>query len=199
MDTRLRVAGAWGLGLAVFYAVFVRFYQAAGGRIGLPEQITNAGRFHLASYLAGLLILVGGAACVVLTRRWTPALPRPLVLVTVVAPVVTGGVFALAHGVAGVVMNVLDLTGVITLDKPLLADPTPAVRAADAWWNILFYQPWFAAMGACLLLCALAYARAVGIRPRTIRRAGIAVAAVTAAGIALTLVAVATGTRVVVG
>ena len=82
--------------------------------------------------LLGLLILVGGAACVVLTRRWTPALPRPLVLVTVVAPVVTGGVFALAHGVAGVVMNVLDLTGVITLDKPLLADPTPLLAQRTA-------------------------------------------------------------------
>lgn len=199
MDIRFRAAGAWGLGLAVFYAVFVRFYQAAGGRIGLPDEITGADRFHFASYLAGLLILVGGAACVVLTRRWTPALPRPLVLVTVVAPVVAGGVFALAHGVAGVIMNILDLTGVLTLDKPLLADPTPAVRAADAWWNILFYQPWFAAMGVCLLLCARVYAKAAGFGPSTVRRAGIGAVAAAVACAAFILVAVATGARVVVG
>jgi hypothetical protein len=199
MDTRSRAAGAWGLGLAVFYAVFVRFYQAAGGRIGLPERITDPDRVRFASYLAGLLILVGGAACVVLTRRRTAALPRPLVLVAVVAPVVAGGVFALAHGVAGVVMNVLDLTGVLTLDKPLLADPTPAVRAADAWWNILFYQPWFVAMGVCLLLCARAYARAAGFGPSTVRRAAIGAYAGAAVCTALILAAVATGTRVVVG
>jgi hypothetical protein len=199
MDTRSRAAGAWGLGLAVFYAVFVRFYQAAGGRIGLPERITDPERLHFASYLAGLLILVGGAACFVLTRRWTATLPRPLVLVAVVAPVVAGGVFALAHGVAGVVMNVLDLTGVLTLDKPLLADPTPAARAADAWWNILFYQPWFAAMGVCLLLCARAYVRAAGFGPSAVRRASVGAGAGALACTALILAAVATGTRVVVG
>src|SRR5918999_1410671 len=106
MEIRLRSAGLWGLGLAVFYAVFVRFYQAAGGRIGLPARITEPERMQQASYVAGLVVLVGG----------------------------------------------------ITIDKPLLADPTPAVRAADAWWNIAFYGPWFAAMGACLLLSAAAYA-----------------------------------------
>jgi hypothetical protein len=96
-------------------------------------------------------------------------------------------------------MNVLDLTGVLTLDKPLLADPTPAVRAADAWWNILFYQPWFAAMGLCLLLCARAYARAAGFRPSTVRRAAIGALIAAVACTALILVAVATGTRIVVG
>jgi hypothetical protein len=199
MDTRLRHAGAWGLGLAVFYAVFVRFYQASGGRIGLPAQITAPERFHQASYLAGLLILVGGAACVVLTGHRIRGFPRPLVLTAVVPPVVVGGVFALAHGVVGLVANALDLAGVITMDKPLLADPTPAVRAADAWWNIALYQPWFAAMGTCLLLSALAYARAVGVDRRIRRRAAVGVAVATVALSAAGIAAIALGLRLVVG
>jgi hypothetical protein len=198
MEIRLRSAGVWGLGLAVFYALFVRFYQAAGGRIGLPGRIVEPERFHQASYLAGLVILVGGAACLVLTSRWIRAVPRALVLAGAAAPSVVGGGFALAHGVAGTIANALELSGFITIDKPLMADPTPAVRAADAWWNIAFYGPWFAAMGACLLLSAAAYARAAGVPDRLRRRAAIAVLTTTAGLTGLVVAAMATGVRVAV-
>lgn len=160
---RFHGAGAWGLALGVWYAVFVRFYQASGGRIGLPGNIRSGEGFHSASYWAGVLILVGGGACFALTNssvrrwpRWVPAYggktwPRHLVTLLVLAPCALGGVFATMHGIGGLVTNALELCGAISIDRPLVIDPSPAVTREGDLWNLFVYEPWFLAMGLTLL------------------------------------------------
>src|SRR5579859_443672 len=73
-EARFRLAGIAGIVLGVGYAVFVRFYQAAGGTIGLDGPRPPG--LSWASYTAGVAILVGAAACAVLTMpslRTVPA------------------------------------------------------------------------------------------------------------------------------
>jgi len=50
-------AAWWGFGLAAAYAIFVRFYQAAGGSIGMSGEMRpeHAADTEFVSYLAGLL------------------------------------------------------------------------------------------------------------------------------------------------
>ena len=170
-------AGSWGFALAVGYAVFVRFYQAAGGRIGLNGD--PGPDVEWASYVAGLLVLVGGAACLVLTRkqlrtvpRWVPGLagreaPRRLVAALCVAPTLLGGVLAVAHGAGGGLAKALELAGAGRASiHPDATAPEPVV--VDAVWEVLFYEPWFTAMGVCLLLSAVRYCQA-RMTPRTVR------------------------------
>ncbi|CAH2717053.1 hypothetical protein BACCIP111895_04242 [Neobacillus rhizosphaerae] len=45
---------------AVMYAVFVRFYQAAGGTLGIPGQVEDPKGMYMASYFAGVLIMTCG-------------------------------------------------------------------------------------------------------------------------------------------
>ena len=169
-----RALAWWGFGCAAFYAIAVRFYQAAGGRVGMagemrPEHVPGS---QMASYLAGLLILLGGVACLYLglpeVRRfpqWVPrfggreipgALLRPLCL----APVLAGAAFAVAHAAVGMVTKSAALLGVMDIPYPdvwLRLDET-----ATAWWDLLFYEPWFLAIGVLLHLCAVRYLRATG-------------------------------------
>ncbi|GGP46324.1 hypothetical protein [Streptomyces sindenensis] len=177
-----RVAGRWGFGLSVFYAVLVRFYQAAGGTIGVPGTFTEESLdvWYMANYVAGLLILLGGVACLFLSEPWVRTLPRrfpvrpgqelprPLMLAGCVVPVLAGGVFAVAHGIVGIVTQLLELCGVIHVDYP--SDWVTLDVTALNLWNVLFYEPWFVAMGICLILAALGYLRQAGIREVVVRR-----------------------------
>ncbi|MFK9092778.1 hypothetical protein [Bacillus salipaludis] len=45
---------------AVMYAVFVRFYQAAGGTLGILGQVEDPKGMYMASYIAGVLIMTCG-------------------------------------------------------------------------------------------------------------------------------------------
>lgn len=172
----------WGAALAGAYAVFVRFYHAAGGQIGLPGTIHPdfADTFARANYAAGLLILVGGLACLVLTHHALRRVPRrspvaagrtvpPWVLGPLcVAPVLLGAIYAGAHAISGVVTKLLDLAapGTITYPGVFLEFD----RTAVALWDILFYEPWFLAMGLCLYLSAWRYLRDHGATRAALRR-----------------------------
>jgi hypothetical protein len=187
-------AGAWGLVLAVFYAVFVRFYQAAGGTVGMggsvPRGLPN---FQFASFLAGVLILLGGAACVVLTspqlRRAPTSLPviggrevsAALVIPLCAAPTLLGGLYAIIHGIGGMVTKLLGLLGIVEIPFPAEAWVTVDMVALSLW-DLLFYEPWFLAMGLCLLLSLRSYALDKGVRPGAVRAAGRACAALVAVG-----------------
>jgi hypothetical protein len=188
-------AGYWGFALAVFYAVFVRFGQAAGITIGLPGTMTAEARqsFPMASYRAGLFVLLAGVALLVLVvprarvlPRWLPAIggtsaPRALVAVVLVLPVLVGSVVGTAHGTTGILSKSLHLMGVVAPHGlvSLYASTTPAMD----WWDILFYEPWFVLIGVCAGLSALAWAYDSRVRPATIR-IGVIVYAV--AAVALT-------------
>ena len=192
----------WPFALAATYAILVRFYQAAGGTIGMPGEMhpEDAANTAIGSYFAGLLILLGGVACLYLgipavrrIPRWFPvgagreipgAILRPLCM----TPVLVGSVFAVAHAVIGVTTKGLALLGVIDIPYPdawLWIDETSA-----AWWDIAFYEPWFLALGVTMHLAVRRYLRDTG-RPSVVAwvtRVSIIVAAVFA-GIGIWMVA----------
>ncbi|HEY1179169.1 MAG TPA: hypothetical protein VGF17_23695 [Phytomonospora sp.] len=164
----------WGFGVAAFYAIAVRFYQAAGGELGLAGEMLpeHAADTRMASYLAGLLILLGGVACLYLglpevrrIPRWFPLgsgreipgwLLRPLCL----APVVAGAVFAVAHAIVGFATKGAALLGVMEIPYP---DAWARIdEEATAWWDIAFYEPCFVLLGVFLHLSAVRYLRATG-------------------------------------
>ncbi|MFE4632987.1 hypothetical protein ACFRJ1_06365 [Streptomyces sp. NPDC056773] len=167
-------AGSWGFGLAVGYAVFVRFYQGAGGTIGVPGTSTpeSLPSWYMANYVAGLIILLGGVACLFLTQprvRTIPhrspllpgqQIPKPVMLAVCLSPVLLGGVFGVAHGIAGAFTQLLELCGAIEVNYP---DDWATLNVTSMnLWNILFYEPWFVAMGVCLLGSARRYLRDTG-------------------------------------
>lgn len=197
-DTRVpgRAVAWWGFAAAAFYAIFVRFYQAAGGQLGMAGEMLpeHAAGGRTASYLAGLLILLGGVACLYLALpavrripRWFPlgggreipgAILRPLCL----APVLAGSVFAVAHAFTGMITKSLALLGVIEI-------PYPDVWAwhdttASAWWDLLFYEPWFLLLGVLMHLAARRYLLDTGRRSVTVWVTGLS------AGLAVVLATV---------
>ena len=70
-------AAAW----AIAYAVGVRFYQAAGGTIGLSGTFENPDEFQRASFNAGVFLLLVGIGALAFVRPWGLRLPRWLVIV----------------------------------------------------------------------------------------------------------------------
>lgn len=187
-------AGVWGLLLAVFYAVFVRFYQAAGGTIGLGGSVPrDLPTFQFTSFVAGVVILLGGVACLVLTtprlRRapaWLPMsggreVPAALLVPLCAVPVLVGGLYAVVHGLGGGVTKLLALLGVAQVPLPTEAwvnlDPV-----ALFLWDLLLYEPWFLAMGVCLLLSLRRYATDEGVSRTAIQRAGRVCTALVAVG-----------------
>lgn len=56
---------------ALLYAVFVRFYQAAGGTIGLSAPIVDpTGGIYKASYVVGVIIMLCGFVLLGLVKPW---------------------------------------------------------------------------------------------------------------------------------
>ncbi|QVQ53652.1 hypothetical protein J4H86_07985 [Spiractinospora alimapuensis] len=181
-DDRWRAAGLWGAGLAAGYAVLVRFYQAAGGEIGLSGTMKEefAAGFGMASYAAGLLILLAGLACLVLTRPALRRVPRrspvaaggavsPWILGPLcLAPVVAGGAYAVSHAISGTITKGMDLVNPGTVNYPDVWANLD--RTSVALWDIFLYEPWFLAMGVCLLLSAWRYLRDHGASDALLRR-----------------------------
>ncbi|MEV0644800.1 hypothetical protein AB0I28_06015 [Phytomonospora sp. NPDC050363] len=171
-----RTIAWWGFGFAAFYAIFVRFYQAAGGGLGMAGEMApeHQAATQMSSYLAGLLILLGGVACLYLgvpavrrIPRWFPVgggreIPGTLLLPLCLTPVVAGAVFAVAHAVVGVSTKSLALLGVIDIAYP---DAWARIdETATAWWDLAFYEPCFLVLGVCLHFSAVAYLRDTGRR-----------------------------------
>lgn len=210
-DRLVSKAGAWGFGLAVFYAVFVRFYQGAGGTVGLGGSVpANPTGLQFASYQAGLLVLLGGAACLYLTSPavrhypfWVPVLGGKPIPVGVLAPLcaapaLLGGLYAVIHGVSGFVTSTLSLVGVAEVAVPADAWVSYERTALDLW-GLLLYEPWFLAMGLALVLSVRRYAIDLGAGGRLLRRTAGASALVVAAGSAATVWVMLTDHGFVIG
>ena len=137
-------AAAW----AIAYAVGVRFYQAAGGTIGLSGEFEDPDGFQRASFNAGVFLLLVGIGALAFVRPWGLKLPRWLVIV----PALTGSAVALAHGLTAYVTKPLHALNVIQIDFPGQRDLD---ETSMFLWDLLFYEPWFLGLGVLTTLGAL--------------------------------------------
>ncbi|MEH7355155.1 DUF3995 domain-containing protein [Neobacillus drentensis] len=161
--------------LAFIYAVFVRFYQAAGGMIGMPGKMKDPTMIYMGSYFAGVAIMFCGFALIALTKPWSRIVQLQVPLIggrkihplIVLTPTLVGTAFLIAHGVSGMITRALLLAGIITLDFPGFVEVN--VREL-ALWEFFFYEPWFVLLGIMAGLTAAHYAQASGIRQSTFRR-----------------------------
>ena len=167
-----------GFLMALFYAIFVRFYEAAGGKIGggesqFKDPIVLQG-FYMASYIAGVIILICGFILLALVKPWGKVIPANIPLIggtqihrlLILIPTLVCTAFLLAHGMSGIITKSLYLCGVITIHFPNLIGDLRNM----ALWDLLFYEPWFVIMGILAGLTAAHYAQATGASPRTFRR-----------------------------
>ncbi|RDW19980.1 DUF3995 domain-containing protein [Oceanobacillus chungangensis] len=159
---------------AFMYAVFVRFYHAAGGTIGMPIKMEDPANLYMASYIAGLAIMFCGFVLIALIKPWSRIIPvkipfiggrkiHPIILLT---PTLIATAFLLTHGVSGMITKALLLSDVITMDFPVFAEVNVDKLAL---WDLLFYEPWFIFMGMMSGLTAAHYAQASGIRQSIFR------------------------------
>lgn len=153
--SRTRWAGYAAAAWAIAYAVFVRFYQAAGGTIGLPGQVEDPDGLRRASAAAGVLILLAGLGALAFVRPWGLRLPRA----PVIALALAGSVFAIGHAITAYVTKPLHALGVIDLDFKgwETVNETKLIL-----WDLLFYEPWFLGLGVLVTLGALHHHRRTG-------------------------------------
>lgn len=160
---------------AVMYAVFVRFYQAAGGTLGLPGQFEDPQVIYMGSYMAGVFILTCGFILIILVKPWGRVVPtwvpfiggrnvHPLILLI---PTLACTAYVIAHGISGIVTKSLLLAGVITIH---FTGWISLDVHSMALWSLLFYEPWFLIMGILSGLTASHYAQASGISISTFRK-----------------------------
>ncbi|MEH7383488.1 DUF3995 domain-containing protein [Bacillus sp. JJ1533] len=154
---------------ALLYAVFIRFYHAAGGTIGMPGKIKDPAVFYMGSYMAGIIIMFCGFTLIALIKPWSRIVPKtvpliggrkvpPLLLLT---PTLLSTAFLIAHGVSGIITKALLLAGFITIDFSGFVEVE--VRNL-ALWDLLVYEPFFCLMGMMAVLTAAHYALASGVR-----------------------------------
>ena len=165
--------------LAIAYAIGVRGYQGLGGTIGLSGTFDDPSGFERASLQAGAFLLLVGIGALALVRPWGLRLPRWLVIV----PALSGSVFAMAHALTAYVTKPLHLAGAADLEFRGWKTLDEGEMIA---WDLLFYEPWFLALGLLVTAGALHHHRRTGGSERARRR----LVAVTGAGtLALTAVA----------
>jgi hypothetical protein len=137
-------AAAW----AIAYAVGVRFYQAAGGTIGLTGTFDDPEGLRQASFNAGVLLLLVGIGALAFVRPWGLRLPRWLVI----APALTGSALAIAHALTAYVTKPLHALDVIELQ---FKGRSGYNETSLILWDLLFYEPWFLGLGVLCTLGAL--------------------------------------------
>lgn len=169
---------------AIAYAVFVRFYQAAGGTIGLAGRFEDPDGFRRASLLAGLLIAVVGLGALALVRPWGLRIPRWLLIV----PALAGSVYAMAHALVAYVSKTLHLLGVLDLDFKGWAELDERKLFL---WDLLFYEPWFLGLGILVTLAALHHHCRTGGSGEARRRLALVTVAATLALTAFACIAIA--------
>ncbi|WP_249365607.1 DUF3995 domain-containing protein [Cytobacillus citreus] len=160
---------------ALFYAVFVRFYQAAGGSVGMPGQLIDPKSGYMASYVAGVEIMFCGFALLLLIKPWGKVVPnwvpviggRKIPCLLLLVPTLAGTAFLIAHGISGIITKSLHLLGVITIDFKWWS--VVNVKSL-VLWDLLFYEPWFIIMGILAGLTAFHYAQTSGISILMLRR-----------------------------
>lgn len=152
---------------ALLYAVFVRFYQAAGGTIGLSAPIVDTtGGIYIASYVVGVIIMLCGFVLLGLVKPWGKVVPSWIPWIGglsiyrgfLLFPTLLCSVFLLAHGAAGIITRGLFLAGFINLKMPTFSGEVD--MRIDALWDLFVYQPWFFIMGVLAGLSAAHYAQA---------------------------------------
>ncbi|MGE8206869.1 DUF3995 domain-containing protein [Heyndrickxia sp. NPDC080065] len=167
--------GYLGFLWALMYAVFVRFYQAAGGSIGLPGQFEDPASGYMASYVAGVVIMACGFALLLLIKPWGKIVPyrvpiiggRKIPRLLLLLPTLAGTAFLIAHGVSGIITKILHLLGIITIHF----QGWSVVNAKSlVLWDLLFYEPWFLTMGILAGLTAFHFAHTSGIPVLVLRR-----------------------------
>lgn len=160
---------------AVMYAVFVRFYQAAGGTLGIPGQVENPKGMYMASYFAGVLIMTCGFILIALAKPWGRVVPAWVPLIgrrhihrlIILIPTLSCTAYLIAHGISGIITKVLLLADVITIH---FTGWISLDVHSLALWDLLFYKPWFIIMGILSGLTASHYAQASGISLSAFRR-----------------------------
>ncbi|MFZ7943457.1 MULTISPECIES: DUF3995 domain-containing protein [Bacillaceae] len=160
---------------AVMYAVFVRFYQAAGGTLGLPGQLEDPKGMYMASYVAGVLIMTCGFILIALVKPWGRVVPTWVPLIggrhihrlIILIPTLSCTAYLLAHGISGIITKTLLLADVITIH---FTGWISLDVQSLALWSLLFYEPWFVIMGILSGLTASHYTQASGISLSTFRR-----------------------------
>jgi hypothetical protein len=161
---------------ALLYAVFVRFYEAAGGVLDDSFDFKNGNEdFFIASYMAGVLILFCGFILLGLVKSWTKVLPTwvPLLggmkipYLLMLIPTLISASFLITHGFGGMLTKILYLAGVIDLQFPELIVYDMQKLAL---WDLLFYEPWFIIMGIFAGLTAAYFAQASGVSIVVFRR-----------------------------
>ena len=135
--------------------------------------------FERASLQAGAFLLLVGIGALAFVRPWGLRLPRWLVIV----PALAGSVFAMAHALTAYVTKPLHLLGATDLEFRGWRTLDEGEMIA---WDLLFYEPWFLALGLLVTAGALHHHRRTGGSEAARRR----LVAVTAAGtLGLTAVA----------
>ncbi|WP_316571470.1 DUF3995 domain-containing protein [Neobacillus sp. YIM B06451] len=160
---------------AVMYAVFVRFYQAAGGTIGLPGQYENPEALQMASYVAGVLIMACGFILLALVKPCGRVVPTCVPFIGgknihrffILIPTLFCTAILIVHGISGMITKSLHLAGIITIQ---FTGWTSLDVHSLALWSLLFYEPWFLIMGILSGLTASHYALASGISLSAYRR-----------------------------
>lgn len=130
----------------------IHLYWAAGGTSDAIGIHTISNQFALANVAACIVILGAGATCLSLVQQWGSLLPN--VLRHGIAW--WGGLFGLLHAVVFGGVAVLRLVG--AYDYPTVAGTTLSQLHAYDVANLVYFEPWFAVMGA-LLIASSAYAR----------------------------------------
>ncbi|MBB3126824.1 hypothetical protein FHS19_001478 [Paenibacillus rhizosphaerae] len=158
-------AGFWW---ALLYAVLVRFYEAAAGIIGGYGQLSDPRAFSMASYGAGVLIMICGFILLGLVKPWGLTFPvwvphfrhKRIPRLFILIPTLFSSAMLIAHGTTGIVTKTLFLIGAIPLE---LQGWAVIDKVRLAIWDLCFYEPWFLIMGILSGLAAAYYAHASGV------------------------------------
>ncbi|WP_257350757.1 DUF3995 domain-containing protein [Pseudalkalibacillus decolorationis] len=160
---------------AFVYAVFARFYQAAGGQIGLAGEFKDPSGFYTASYISGVIIMICGTILITLVKPWSRVVPewvpimggRKIHRLIILIPTLICTAFLIAHGVSGMITKAFLLAGIITIKFP-------GWHVLDvqslALWDLFIYEPWFIIMGILAGLTAAHYAQSASVSHSTSRR-----------------------------
>jgi hypothetical protein len=174
-------AGYAAFAWAAAYAIVVRGYHGLGGTLGLAGTFEDPAGMQRASLVAGAGILLVAFGELAFVRPWGLRLPRWLVI----APALMGAVFAMAHALTAYVTKPLHLLGVIDLQFRGWKTLEEGQMIA---WDLLFYEPWFLALGLTVTAGALYHHRRTGGSESARRRL---IAATAAGTLALTALSTA--------
>src|SRR6266702_5245775 len=160
----------------------IHLYWALGGTWALPGGAATAGLpgLRATDAVVSVLLAVGAALVLGLTRPWARRLPA---LVTL-TPIWLGSVVCISHGLYGMVTKGLYVAGahtVVSFPEPL----TAAQKNLAAVLDLGVFEPWFLVQGLLLLYAGRWFARTATGRRRWTLSLVVGTVLVVALGIAL--------------